>query len=521
MRRALLAAALSLAAATAHAAPPQAETRAGAVRGTVETGVEVFKGIPFAAPPVGDLRWRAPQPVAPWQGVRDATRFGHDCMRPAADPAFEPSEDCLTLNVWRPAGGAKRKLPVLVWIHGGAFVSGSNVPAEASGAAFARDGLIFVAPNYRLGRFGFFAHPALSAEHPGEAKGNYGYLDQIAALQWVQRNIAAFGGDPDNVTIMGASAGGESVLELMGSPMAKGLFDRVIAQSGGGRTQLLGAQYLDRDTAAHPSAEKIGLAFARSVGVEGADAAALAELRALPAEEVAGNLTALGMLLLGERESFSGPVVDGRIVTAQPAQALKAAPPLPVLVGADEADLGLNRAPDKDAAFAAFGPLADRARQAYDPDGTATIGDINGMIGRDRLMIEPARLVARTVAANGRPAWLFRFSYVAESQRGKAIKGAEHSSEVVYAFDTLSALLGDKVTAADAAVASMMHRYWINFAKTGDPNGAGLPAWPSVTAKADPLLDFRAGGTAVAGRDPWQARLDVTEAASEAGDEQR
>lgn len=516
MRTLSIFAALGLVAAPAQAwaAPPVANTEAGTVQGLVEEGVDAFKGIPFAAPPVGALRWRPPQPVSPWQGVRDATQFGHDCMRPASDPAFEPSEDCLYLNVWRPAGDKQRKLPVLLWVHGGAFVSGSNVSAEASGAAFARDGLVFVAPNYRLGRFGFFAHPALTAEQGEAPKGNYGYLDQIAALRWVKDNIAAFGGDPDNVTIMGASAGGESVLALMGSPLASGLFDRVIAQSGGGRNQLLGAQYLDRDTAKHPSAEKIGLAFAKSVGIEGEDAAALAKLRDLPADKVAGNLTALGMLFLGERERFSGPMVDGRIVTAQPAKALKAAPPRPILIGVDDADLGLNTAPDKDAAFAAFGSLADRARQAYDPDGTATVGAINGMIGRDRLMIEPARLVARTIAANGSPAWLFRFSYVAESRRRKAIAGAEHSSEVVYAFDRLRALLGDATTAGDAAVAATMHRYWVNFAATGNPNGAGLLAWPAVTAKGDPLLDFQADGAAVAKRDPWQARLDVTEVRS-------
>ncbi|HET6526313.1 carboxylesterase/lipase family protein [Sphingopyxis sp.] len=503
---------VSLLAAATPVAAQDVMTADGEVRGVAEEGVEAFKGLPFAAPPVGDLRWRPPQPVLSWQGVRAAARFGHDCMRPAADPAFEPSEDCLYLNVWRPAGAATGKRPVIVWIHGGAFVSGSNVPAEASGAAFARDGVIFVAPNYRLGRFGFFAHPALSAERPDEPKGNYGYLDQIAALQWVKRNIAAFGGDPDNVTVMGASAGGESVLALAASPLARGLFRRVIAQSGGGRTQLLGAQMLATDTEAHASAEKIGLAFATSVGVDGSDAAALEKLRALPAEKVAGNLTALGMLFLGERSRFSGPIVDGRIVTAQPAEALKAAPPLPMIVGADEADLGLNRAPSKDAAFAAFGPLAAEARAAYDPAGTATLDDVNGMIGRDRTMIEPARLVARTIAANGKPAWLFRFSYVAEAQRGKPIKGAEHSSEVVYAFDRVEALLGDKVSTTDAAIASTMHRYWVNFARSGDPNGEDLPTWLPVTKADDPLLEFQADGRAVTKADPWKARLDVTEA---------
>lgn len=519
MRRALWLASLPLfMAVTTPAAAQEVTTREGKVRGASEAGVDVFKGLPFAAPPVGELRWRAPQPAVPWTGVRDATRPGHDCMRPAADPAFEPSEDCLTLNVWRPAGAKRGKLPVLVWIHGGAFVSGSNVPAEASGAPFARDGVIFVAPNYRLGRFGFFAHPALSAEQAGEPMGNYGYLDQIAALQWVRRNIAAFGGDPANVTIMGASAGGESVLALAGSPLARGLFGRMIVQSGGGRTQLLGAQKLAEDTSAHPSAEKIGVAFAASVGVEGSDAAALVSLRALPADKIAGNLTALGMLFMGERARFSGPMVDGRIVTAQPAEALRAAPPLPIIIGADEADLGLNRAPDKDTAFAAFGPHAAEARRAYDPDGMETLVDTNGKIGRDRTMIEPARLVARTIASKGKPSWLFRFSYVAEALRDKPIKGAEHSSEVVYAFDALGALLGDKVTAKDSAVASAMHCYWVNFARTGNPNGADLPAWPAVTRQSDRLLDFQGDGTALAKDDPWHARLDVTEANAARGE---
>ncbi|HVJ01079.1 MAG TPA: carboxylesterase family protein [Sphingomonas sp.] len=493
--------------------PQELAVEGGRIEGAQREGVEAFLGIPYAAPPVGPLRWRPPQQVLPWQGVHTATRFGHDCMRPASEPAFEPSEDCLFLNVWRPIGArAGKKLPVLVWIHGGAFVAGSNALAEASGAAFALDGLIFVAPNYRLGRFGFFAHPALSAEHPDEPKGNYGYLDQIAALRWVKRNIAAFGGDPSNVTIMGASAGGESVLTLAASPSARGLFSRIIVQSGGGRKQLLQPQLLDRDLGDRPSAEKIGIAFAHSVGIEDGGASGLASLRALPAERIAGKLTAIS-LLFGERATFSGPIVDGRVVLSQPAEALAAAPALPVLVGSDESDLGINTARSKDEAFAAFGPLAGRARAAYDPDGTASLGDVNGRIGRDRLMIEPARLVARTAAGKGAPAWLFRFSYVASSLAGKPIKGAEHSSEVIYAFDTLPAVLGDRVTPRDAAVARTMHRYWVDFARTGDPNGAGLPRWPRIDGAEERLLDFQPDGRVVAKPDPWKARLDVTEAA--------
>ncbi len=272
------------------APPPVVRVDSGELQGVVDDGVVSYKGIPFAAPPVGDLRWRPPQPVAPWTGVRQAAEFGADCMQgrfgpppaaPGAPPARVPSEDCLFLNVWRPASAAPgAKLPVMVWIYGGGFTGGSSSSPNTSGTQFAKQGVVLVAANYRVGRFGFFAFPALSRERPDETKGNYAYMDQIAALQWVKRNIAAFGGDPNNVTIFGFSAGGVSVHSLLASPMARGLFHKAIVESGGSRDSVLTARPMRADGVDpnYPvSAETIGINFARSMGIEGTDQAALAK----------------------------------------------------------------------------------------------------------------------------------------------------------------------------------------------------------------------------------------------------
>lgn len=234
-------------------AQPVIQTKSGKLRGANQDGIAVFKGIPFAAPPVGQFRWRPPQPVAAWQGVRDALEFGPDCAQAGwgGSPGTitkGSSEDCLYLNLWAPAK-AKAKLPVMVWIHGGGFVGGSGSSPETFGDQFARQGVVLVTINYRLGRLGFFAHPALRQEHPEEPKGNYGYMDQIAALQWVQENIAAFGGDPKNVTVFGFSAGGVSVHSLMTIPAAKGLFHKAICQSSGGRDGVLTGRPLDKENA--------------------------------------------------------------------------------------------------------------------------------------------------------------------------------------------------------------------------------------------------------------------------------
>lgn len=506
-----------------HAAPAPTvvKVETGQLGGAVNAGVLAFKGVPFAAAPVGDLRWRPPQKVAAWRGVRPATAIGKDCLQGPipGDPGLgtDLSEDCLFLNVWRPAEATPKKLPVLVWIYGGGLVNGGTQPPIYQGDQFARQGLVFVSLNYRLGRFGFFGFPALTAERPGELKGNYAYMDQIAALQWIKRNIAQFGGDPGNVTVFGESAGGFSVHTLLASPLAKGLFQRAIVESGGGRDQLGATPKLSVDAPGLPSGETIGVAFAKSQGIEGADAAALAKLRALPADKVVGGLSMRTFMTLNP-VTYSGPIQDGRLVTGQPGAIYAAGRQLkvPIIVGANGADLGLNRAPTLDALLA---PLGDRkaALAAYDPEGTGNLTAIRNKVGMDQTMIEPARFTATTFAKQGVPAYHYRFDYVGEALRGPTRTLAPHASEIPYVFDTYGAGYLAMVTPthtgeaspADLAVAKTIQAYWVNFAKTGDPNGPGLPPWPRYDPAKDQLMVFRTDGAAAATTEPLKARLDI------------
>jgi para-nitrobenzyl esterase len=507
--------------AAAEPAPATVEIDTGRVRGSAQDGVLSFKGIPFAAPPVGELRWREPQPASPWPGVREATRFGADCMQlpfpdDAAPLVTEPAEDCLFVNVWRPAEAERgERLPVLVWIYGGGFVNGGTSPAVYDGGAFARRGLVFVSFNYRLGRFGFFAHPALTAAAEGPLA-NYGFLDQIAALQWVRRNIHAFGGDPDQVTVVGESAGGGSVLNLLTSPMAEGLVDRAIIMSGGGR---MGNNGLPLSAPpGEPSAEQVGVAFARSAGIESTGPEALAALRALPAETVRGglNLSTLISPPAGP-PTHTGPVIDGRIVVAPADRILRAgrAARVPVMVGTTGADIGFAFAPSKDQLFAEFGEQAEAARRAYDPDGTAELRRLVAAVGADRAMHEPARFVAREVVRHGQPAFLYRFTYVAESMR-RSWAAAPHATDIPFFFDTVAAKYGAALTGADAAAADAANAYFANFALSGDPNGAGLPEWRRFDPAEGNIVDFTLADGPVHGRDPWTDRLDLTAALAEA-----
>jgi len=508
-------------AAPAVAAAPVVKIATGSLRGARDGRVEAFKGIPFAAPPIGNLRWRAPQPAASWTGVRDATAFGHDCMQepfPKDDAPLttKPAEDCLYLNVWRPAQRSSAKLPVIVWIYGGGFINGGTSANIYDGSAFARDGIIYVSFNYRLGRFGYFGFPELTRQDADHGLlGNYTIMDLIAGLKWVQANIASFGGDPSNVTIFGESAGGSAVSFLMTSPLSRGLFARSVIQSGGGHPAVPAPRRLSQDLPEVPSSETLGVNFARQNGINGTDAAALAALRSLPAEKLVNGMQ------IGappQPDTYGGPTIDGRIVVEEQAAAYAAnrAAPVPVMIGANSGDIGSIPGSTKDELFANFGSKAAAARAAYDPDGTKPLEQIRAEAGMASVMIEPARAVARQITANGQPVHEYRFSYTATPRRPTSPYGAPHATEIPFIMDTVSARYGSEATEQDQAVARIMHAYWLNFAMTGDPNGPGLdgkplPQWPVYSSSGDVIMDFEPDGDAVAKPDPLKAQLDAVE----------
>ncbi|WP_171012677.1 MULTISPECIES: carboxylesterase family protein [unclassified Sphingomonas] len=453
MRTSLFALTLLLAG-TAQA--QEVRTDRGTLRGTTAEGVTSFKGIPYAAAPVGPLRWHAPMPVPAWTGTRDAAGYGNDCVQARmpgdlANTTLPMSEDCLFLNVWTPRPRAGAKLAVMVYIHGGGFSTGSGSAAILDGSRLAARGLVVVTFNYRLGRFGFFATPALTREAGGGPTGNWALMDQLAALQWVKRNIASFGGDPANVTIFGESAGGESVSRLMVSPAAKGLFAKAITASGGGRDSW-------PDLAA---GEAKGQAFAKRAGAED-----LAALRALPADKVQGGIN----LLNGDEAHYSGPMTDGRIVTGDTDTLLAAgnARGIRYVVGSNSDELGFIPAPFLKGFVAKatekLGAAADAVRTAY---GSAEAYDRH--IPSDYTFTEPAFSLARRQAANA-PTWLYRFGYVAEAKRA-TLAGASHATDVPYQFDNLAAA-GGKPSPADMAAARLVADHWAAFAKTGDPGWA-------------------------------------------------
>ncbi len=455
----------------------------GRLAGMRGEGVAAYLGIPFAAAPVGDLRWRPPQPVAHWDGVRQATAFAPACLqRGVSMPGEAPpatSEDCLYLNVWSPAEPGAERLPVIVWIHGGGWTNGATAMPLYSGASLAKRGAVVVSVAYRLGPLGFLAHPELSAESGEAASGNYGLMDQVAALKWVKDNIAAFGGDPGRVTIAGQSAGAMSVSLLMASPLGTGLFRRAIGQSGGVFEPLqLAPGYL----LAH--AEQDGVAYAASVG-----ASSLAELRALASDKLLG----------GSAGSVSHPVIEPRVLPRSPYEAYVAGllNDVSVLVGsnAHEGNSLANLAPVTAATFndelkRTWGDLPPPLVTAYpfatDGEAKQARSDFERDLRFGWDMWAWVRLQAK---AGKHAAFYYRFDHAPPFPVGSAREhwGAAHFSELWYMFDNLVADDG-AWTAADRMLADRMASYWVNFARSGDPNGDGLPVWPALTRENGKVL---------------------------------
>ena len=464
----------------------------GGLSGVAADGAVSFKGIPYAAPPVGDLRWRPPAPPGPWPGVRAASAYGAVCMQKiSADNGLGPgpaSEDCLTLNVFTPrVGVVGPALPVMVWIHGGGLVNGSGTAALYDGSALARQGVVVVTLNYRLGRFGFFAHPALTAEQRGSLLANYGLMDQIAALKWVRRNIAQFGGDPGNVTIFGESAGGMSVNRLMMIRQARGLFQKAIVESGAGGEM---SQTLAQ-------AEQNGVAYAARLGVTAPD---LAKLRAIPADAIvaAGDLD----LVKGE-----APILDGVLLTENPLAAFAAGnvARIPYLIGSNSLEFP--------GAYAILDRLTKLTPDARARAVAAYGSDIRfkDHIVSDVIFGEPARTLAREQLGHGAPVWLYRFSVVSEKAPKAVQGGAVHASDRQYVFDNLGASTWP-TDARDAALAKTISAYSVAFARTGNPNGSGRPAWPRYEP-SDLLMNFTNDGP-VAEKTPDAAALDLIAASN-------
>ena len=448
MKKTVMMLACALFATTLWAQAPVLTVEGGQIEGVVDAeGVAVYKGIPYAAPPVGDLRWKQPQPVQPWQGVRKCDKFGAASLQGGQEEGSfywkefyqdgnpEMSEDCLYLNVWTPAAGKDSRLPVMFWIHGGAFQNGFGHEIEFDGDAFAKKGVVLVTINYRLGMCGFLAHPLLTAENGGKGSGNYGLFDQLAALQWGKKNIAAFGGDPDNITGFGQSAGAGSVQSLISSPLTKGYIQRAIIQSGGGLGGIISTKSL-ADVAA------TGKAMWDASGMT-----TLEQMRACPAD----RFQEIMMNYMKQQKTFNGmpysPCVDGELLTAS---------------------------------------VYEAAISGQELDIPYMIGYTSGDLGPDRMKKSAVDWSLLLEKQGRKPAYVYCFSRDLPGEALKApngspiMPGAFHSSELWYVFGTLDKCWRP-MEKGDYELSERMVSYWTNFAKTGNPNGEGLPEWKPCT----------------------------------------
>jgi para-nitrobenzyl esterase len=459
--------------------PAPVKIEGGLVQGTSEDGLMVYRGIPFAAPPVGDLRWRAPQPAGKWEGVRQADKFAARPIQ-AWGPPDGKSEDCLYLNVWTPAKAASDRIPVLVWIYGGGFNGGATSEPVYSGEKLAKKGVVLVSIAYRVGQLGFMAHPELSKESPNHVSGNYGLLDMIAGLTWIQRNIAAFGGDPAKVTIFGESAGGIAVSMLCVSPLAKGLFHGAISQSGGSFGSPRTTTYPGENLKRLAEAERAGSIYADSARVS-----SIAQLRNISADK------------LPAIRGLAWPIIDGYVIPDDQYKLYEAGRfnDTPVLVGYNSDEGASFMPPGKPEEYIAgvkmrYGKFADDLLKAY-PVGASTVPKTARDLARDAAFGWHTWSWARLQAKMGKSAaYYYYFDQHPDSPAGspKAGYGSPHGQDVAYVFQHLDPS-NPMTTPTDPVISEAMATYWTNFAKYGTPNFAGVPEWPAFS-DAKPVVMY-------------------------------
>ena len=462
--------------------PAPIKVREGLIQGINEDGLTVYKGVPFAAPPVGDLRWRAPQPAAKWEGVKQTIQFAPAPMQ-YGNPPSGKSEDCLYLNVWTPAKSADDRIPVLVWIYGGGFSFGSTSEPVYDGKKLAHKGVVLVSIAYRVGQLGFLAHPELSSESPMHTSGNYGLLDQIAALKWIKENIAAFGGDPNKITIFGESAGAISVSMLCASPLAKGLFQGAISQSGGSFGPTRPTTFPGENMKTLQQAEADGLIFAQKAG-----ASTIADLRKMPADQLPSGFGLPG----------GWPIVDGSVIPDDQYKLYEAGKfnDVSVLIGynSDEgASFSPGRTPEEyiEGVKKRYGKFADELIKAY-PVGENSVPKTARDLARDAAFGWHTWSWARLQSEKGKSNVYYYYfdqhpDYPKDSPRYGY--GSPHGQDVAYVFLNLDAA-NPQITKSDLEISEAMGTYWTNFAKYGNPNPIGSLQWPEFNQNKPSVMHF-------------------------------